>query len=64
MTAIINKAPIYVVVAKQDQHIEKQCRNNNNVRYIKTEAIMQALVQHRIELLNERKFQLSMKKRC
>lgn len=58
---ITNKAPIYVVVEQQDQHFEKQLRNNNNVRYIKTEAIMQALVQHRVDQLDERKFQLPMK---
>jgi len=46
---------LYVVACKQDQKLFKQLGKYTNRLYIKTEGVMQALVQQKSELLNEYK---------
>lgn len=56
---IASNVHLYVVASKQDKHIWQLLRNYKNVQYIKTEGVMQALVQRNIELLDEHKLNLS-----
>lgn len=53
--SIASKNKLYVIASKQDKHVWQLLRNYKNVQYIKTEGVMQALVQHKVELLNEHK---------
>nr|XP_044250485.1 mediator of DNA damage checkpoint protein 1 [Drosophila takahashii] len=49
---------LYVVTTSKDTKSKRRLSNHENVHYIKTEAIMQALVQHNRELLDEFKLKL------
>ncbi|KAI8039182.1 hypothetical protein M5D96_007899 [Drosophila gunungcola] len=49
---------LYVVTTNKDTKSQRRLRNHENVHFIKTEGIMQALVQHNAELLDEHKLKL------
>ncbi|KAH8349662.1 hypothetical protein KR084_003787 [Drosophila pseudotakahashii] len=49
---------LYVVTTSKDTKSKRRLSNHEKVHYIKTEAIMQALVQHNTELLDEFKLKL------
>uniref|UniRef100_A0A6P4E101 PAX-interacting protein 1 n=1 Tax=Drosophila rhopaloa TaxID=1041015 RepID=A0A6P4E101_DRORH len=48
---------LYVVTTSKDQKFHRRLRNHEKVHFIKTEGVMQALVRHNAELLNEHKAQ-------
>ncbi|KAH8398397.1 hypothetical protein KR215_010680 [Drosophila sulfurigaster] len=52
---IASNVRLYVVASQKDKHMWQLLRNYTNLEYIKTEGVMQALVQHRPELLDEHK---------
>jgi len=47
-----------VVTTSKDTKSKRRLTNHEKVHFIKTEAIMQALVQHNVELLDEYKLSL------
>ncbi|XP_016966390.1 mediator of DNA damage checkpoint protein 1 [Drosophila biarmipes] len=49
---------LYVVTTSKDTKSKRRMSNHEKVHFIKTEAIMQALVRHNVELLNEFKLNL------
>ncbi|XP_017127774.1 uncharacterized protein LOC108146321 [Drosophila elegans] len=49
---------LYVVTTNKDTKSQRRLRNHDNVHFIKTEGIMQALVQHNAKLLDEHKLKL------
>lgn len=55
---IASNVRLYVVASPQDKYIFKLLRNYTNLQYIKTEGVMQALVQHKTELLNDYKLNI------
>ncbi|XP_034104684.1 uncharacterized protein LOC117568281 [Drosophila albomicans] len=52
---IASNVRLYVVASQKDKHMWQLLRNYTNLEYIKTEGVMQALVQHKPELLDEHK---------
>ncbi|KAL7731461.1 hypothetical protein ACLKA6_017279 [Drosophila palustris] len=49
---------LFVIANKQDKQIFKQLRNYSNIQYTKTEGIMQTIVRHKRDLLDEYKLQV------
>ncbi|XP_037719538.1 uncharacterized protein LOC119553294 isoform X2 [Drosophila subpulchrella] len=49
---------LYVVTTSKDTKTKRRLSNHEKVHFVKTEAIMQALVQHNVELLDEYKLSL------
>ncbi|XP_044313575.1 uncharacterized protein LOC123037377 isoform X1 [Drosophila rhopaloa] len=49
---------LYVVTTSKDQKFHRRLRNHEKVHFIKTEGVMQALVRHNAELLNEHKLKV------
>ncbi|XP_062133402.1 mediator of DNA damage checkpoint protein 1 isoform X2 [Drosophila sulfurigaster albostrigata] len=52
---IASNVRLYAVASQKDKHMWQLLRNYTNLEYIKTEGVMQALVQHKPELLDEHK---------
>jgi len=49
---------LYVVTTSKDTKSKRRLNNYEKVHFIKTEAVMQALVQHNIEMLQEHTLKL------
>ncbi|XP_044313571.1 mediator of DNA damage checkpoint protein 1-like isoform X1 [Drosophila rhopaloa] len=49
---------LYVVTTSKDHKFHRRLRNHEKVHFIKTEGVMQALVRHNAELLNEHKLKV------
>lgn len=56
--SIASNIKLYVIASKKEKHVWSILRNYKDVQYITTEGVMQAVVQHNVELLDEHKLHL------
>ncbi|TDG52673.1 hypothetical protein AWZ03_000906 [Drosophila navojoa] len=56
--SIASNIKLYAIANKKDKHVWPLLRNYKDVQYITTEGVMQAVVQHNLEMLDEHKLHL------